>query len=82
MTVDIFEKINKTMIKRLYASRADIVIVPMQDVLGFDSAARMNVPSTTGGNWIWRMKEGAANAKNAAFLSELARTYNSTGQFA
>lgn len=70
-----FEKISRTMIKRLYASNAGTVIIPMQDVLGLDTTARMNVPSTLGGNWIWRMKNGAANSKNAAFLADLAKTY-------
>lgn len=40
--------------KCLWASMADSVIIPMQDVLGLDNTARMNTPSTLGGNWKWR----------------------------
>ncbi|NQS74597.1 MAG: 4-alpha-glucanotransferase, partial [Methanoculleus sp.] len=30
-------------------------IIPMQDILGLGAEARMNYPSTTEGNWEWRM---------------------------
>lgn len=36
-------------------SAAKIAIFPMQDVLGLGSRARMNTPSTTKGNWQWRL---------------------------
>jgi len=36
------------------SSRARLAIVPLQDVLGLGSEARMNVPGRTGGNWRWR----------------------------
>ena len=42
------------LIRIAYASVANIVIIPMQDVLKLGSEARMNFPSTTGGNWSWR----------------------------
>ncbi len=45
-------------IKALFNLPCDIVIVPMQDVLGLGGYARMNFPSTIGGNWLWRMKPG------------------------
>ena len=35
-------------------SKANTAVVPMQDIIGLGSAARMNVPGTTGGNWRWR----------------------------
>ncbi len=38
---------------------ADTAIAPLQDVLGLDNSARMNMPATTGGNWSWRFAEGA-----------------------
>jgi len=37
-------------------SDANMVIYPLQDVLNLDSDARMNIPSTTDGNWEWRFK--------------------------
>jgi len=43
------------LIRVAYSSVANFVIIPMQDVLQLDSDARMNFPSTTGGNWTWRL---------------------------
>lgn len=45
------------MIEEALASRANLVIVPMQDFLELGSEARMNTPSTAYGNWQWRMTE-------------------------
>lgn len=42
------------LIKTAYASVADIVIIPMQDVLNLGGGARMNFPGKLGGNWTWR----------------------------
>lgn len=35
---------------------AGLAVVPMQDILGLDSTARMNTPGTVEGNWGWRMQ--------------------------
>ena len=37
-------------IRALLASVADTVLIPMQDVLGLGTEARMNLPATLGGN--------------------------------
>lgn len=42
-------------IRSIMASVADTVIVQMQDYMGQDSRARMNIPSTLGGNWTYRV---------------------------
>ncbi|MBJ12615.1 MAG: 4-alpha-glucanotransferase [Candidatus Marinimicrobia bacterium] len=48
-------EINWDMIKYAYRSVANTVIIPMQDLLGLDSSARMNVPGTVNKkNWTWR----------------------------
>ncbi|MDD6043721.1 MAG: 4-alpha-glucanotransferase [Eubacteriaceae bacterium] len=49
-TVDILKE-------KLYSSRADIVIMPLQDVLNLGDEARMNVPGVAEGNWTWQAKE-------------------------
>ncbi len=41
-----------------HASVADTAIVPMQDLLGLGTEARMNMPGKLGGNWQWRMRPG------------------------
>ncbi len=42
------------LIRIAYASVANIVVIPMQDVLNLGSEARMNFPGKLGGNWCWR----------------------------
>ncbi len=48
-------EVNWCFIRLAYMSIADVAIVPIQDVLGLGSWARMNKPGTTGGNWRWRL---------------------------
>ena len=70
-----FEKLNITMIRELYKSSCGLAVVPMQDVICLDDTARMNIPSTLGGNWKWRSLKKHFSNKNAAFLRDLAETY-------
>lgn len=46
-------------IRAALESVADTAIIPLQDVLGLDSRARMNLPASAGGNWAWRYERGA-----------------------
>ncbi|MCC6489244.1 MAG: 4-alpha-glucanotransferase [Candidatus Hydrogenedentes bacterium] len=63
-------------IRILMASVADTVIFPLQDVLGLGSAARMNLPGSSGGsNWCWRVADNAVTSDMAAKLRELAEIY-------
>jgi 4-alpha-glucanotransferase len=62
-------------IRAVYASVADTAIVPLQDVLGLGTKARMNLPNSTSGNWAWRYRGGALNAEISKRLKELARLY-------
>ena len=39
-------------------SVANLCVIPLQDYLGYDNRARINKPSTLGGNWQWRLKAG------------------------
>jgi 4-alpha-glucanotransferase len=49
------EDILSELIRTAYASVANIVVIPMQDILNLGGEARMNFPSTLGGgNWAWR----------------------------
>jgi 4-alpha-glucanotransferase len=47
-------EINWDFIRLALTSVADTAIIPMQDILGLGSEARMNIPGTTEGNWSWR----------------------------
>ena len=53
------------------ASIADTVIIPLQDVLGLGSEARMNVPNSAVGNWRWRVSPGVLTGELAARLREV-----------
>ena len=63
------------MMKGAWASVGDLVIVTMQDVLGLGSEARMNTPSTLGGNWQWRMKKDAINGALAGKIRKNMQLY-------
>lgn len=71
----IFEKPSKAAVKALYASHASLVVIPMQDILGLGAEARMNTPSTLGGNWVWRLRPKMYTAKQGKWLLRLAETY-------
>jgi 4-alpha-glucanotransferase len=49
-------------------STARLAVVPAQDLLGLDSASRLNTPGTAEGNWAWRAPAGAFDAALAARL--------------
>ena len=68
--------IHRDMVRALFASVADLAIVPLQDVLGLGAEARMNRPGTLEGNWEWRVSESALSAETAAYLALLGRTYD------
>ena len=59
-------------IRAAQASPASMSIVPLQDVLGLGSEARMNTPSLHGGNWRWRFDQARLNSELAAKLAHLA----------
>ena len=58
-----------------YMSVANTVIIQMQDLLGKDNSARMNLPSTLGTNWKWRMQEGDFTRELQLKLRELTKVY-------
>jgi 4-alpha-glucanotransferase len=51
---------------------ADLALIPLQDVLGLGSEARMNTPSQDGGNWRWRFAPEQFAAELIAKLAHLA----------
>ena len=53
------EEVHWDFISLAMRSVADTCIIPVQDYLGLGNKARINMPSTLGGNWMWRMKKGA-----------------------
>jgi 4-alpha-glucanotransferase len=58
-------------IRAALCSPASLSIVPLQDVLGLGSEARMNTPSVNGNNWSWRVEESLLRPELAAKLALL-----------
>ena len=71
------EGVNWGFIKSLLGSAADTAIITMQDILDLGAGARMNTPSTMGGNWTWRLgSTDAFSDELAAKLLKIAKTYS------
>ncbi len=70
------KKIHWDMIRLALQSIADTAIVPVQDIIGLGSAARMNLPGTPFGNWKWRMKKNAINKSAVKRLRRLTEIYH------
>jgi 4-alpha-glucanotransferase len=51
-------EIHWTMIEAVMKSIADTAIIPVQDLLGMGTEARMNRPGVATGNWEWRLTSG------------------------
>ena len=58
-----------------WASVAVYAMVPMQDLLGLGTEARMNFPSTLGGNWSWRLSRDEMSGELQGRLRELNYLY-------
>jgi 4-alpha-glucanotransferase len=63
------------LIRLAMASTAVYAIIPFQDLLNLRADARMNTPSTVGGNWHWRYRPEALNEWVSKRLSELVNLY-------
>lgn len=68
-------EIHWDMIRALLASPANTAVVPLQDVLGLDRRARMNLPATERGNWAWRFRSTDLRPGHAQRLREMNEAY-------
>ena len=62
--------------RSLYASVADTVIFPVQDILKLGADSRMNSPSTAKGNWTWRLLPGQFTKDEEKLLKQWTMLYN------
>ena len=74
------EPISYAMLRSLYGSVSKMTIATMQDLLQLDTTARMNIPSTLGGNWVWRMQEGDITQEVEDFLLEITELYDRSNE--
>lgn len=70
------EGFNWSFIRLAMSSVADTSILMMPDLLGLDSKARINVPSTVGDNWRWRIGDGCTNSWLAKIIYDMTRLYS------
>jgi 4-alpha-glucanotransferase len=73
---------NWGLIRLAQSSPANFSVVPLQDVLGLGSEARLNTPSTHTGNYHWRCNPGALKPELAAKLAALAEVTDRVPQAA
>jgi 4-alpha-glucanotransferase len=69
------EGIHWDLIRLAMSSVANQAIIPVQDILGLGTAARMNFPGTTEGNWDWKFAPEALTSELGDRLSSLTKTY-------
>ncbi|MCM1050211.1 MAG: 4-alpha-glucanotransferase [Clostridiales bacterium] len=69
------KEINWEFIRAAMASVSDTCIIPAQDYLGLGSEARINIPSTLGLNWKWRMRQGAFDEELALRIKKMTKMY-------
>jgi len=67
-----------SLIEGALGSRADVAVIPIQDLLVLDDGARMNDPSTFVGNWSWRMPPTGLSIDLAESVRHLAERYGRT----
>jgi 4-alpha-glucanotransferase len=72
------------LMRALFASVAELAIVPAQDYLELDSSARMNTPASSWGNWSWRAPADSFTPelaqRLAALVSVTDREYDPLGE--
>jgi len=73
------DDIVQLMMRRVLETRANLAILPLQDILGLGEEARMNRPGLTEGNWAWRFDWSQISAEHAravrALVTETGRLY-------
>lgn len=73
--VKVNKQLREAMIRAGLSSVADTFIAPIQDYIGLDNAARINHPSTLGGNWEWRLTKDQLSDQLAEQMASLTKTY-------
>ena len=69
------QEIHWDVIRTVLASIANTAVVPLQDLLGLGTEARMNLPNSMSGNWSWRFKAEALTDEIGKRLKELTELY-------
>ena len=59
---DNWEQGYNNILKTVFASHSDLVILPIQDLLGYGSDTRLNIPGKADGNWQFRITKEQLNS--------------------
>ena len=70
------DEIHWGLIRGVHSSVSDLAIVPVQDILGLGTEARMNTPGTSSGNWRWRLKPGQLKSEPLQRLARMTDLYD------
>lgn len=69
------EEFNWAFIRGAWSSSSYLAIAQMQDFLGLDDSARMNIPGTMGGNWTWRVDKASLSKDLSKKIRRLTKLY-------
>ena len=72
--------INRAWIRNLLMSRASLVVIPIQDLLGYGADTRTNIPGTAEGNWEFRIRPGVLDEIDTEFYHALNEVYGRHGE--
>lgn len=69
------EKGCKAIIRTIFASNAGLAVFPVQDLLGYGSDTRLNVPGRAEGNWLYRITDEQLKLIDKNYYKELNELY-------
>ncbi len=68
-------------IRSAHSSCADLVIFQLQDYLNLDNHSRINIPSTVGENWCYRLPENMLTKELSEKIKNITRIYGRKGEY-
>ncbi len=72
------EELHWELIRLIMMSVANMVVFPMQDILGLGHESRMNYPSLSNGNWKWRLRPEQLDEQTSTKLARMTSLYGRT----
>jgi 4-alpha-glucanotransferase len=75
LDIDSFGDMHFHIIKSALMTISNLVIIPMQDLLGFGAHFRMNKPGTVENNWVWKLKSSDSNNELVEKFLRLLKLY-------
>ncbi|MBQ2897153.1 MAG: 4-alpha-glucanotransferase [Clostridia bacterium] len=66
----------ESIIRTMFSSHASLVIMPVQDLLGYGSDTRLNIPGKADGNWQYRITKDQLDSIDKNRFKELNRVYS------